>query len=250
MSSKLQQKIALVTGGSGEIGAEVCRQLAKKQYKVILASKNKKRIATVCDFLNTNNLDIIPFKLDITSEKDIENVYKFIMENFGKLDVLVNNAAVYLDNRVNGVYPNFFELDFKTLKKTMEVNFYGAFCLSHKFLPTMQSNNYGRIVNVSSGMARFEDLDIRGPFYRMSKVALNALTCILADSCKNTNICINSVCPGWVRSQMGGSQAVRSPYEGALGIVWAATLPKSGPSGKFFRDGDALDWCLKLGDPY
>lgn len=250
MGSKENRKIALVTGGSGGIGAEVCKQLSENKYKVILSGKNKNKVNNVCNLLNKNNLDIIPYELDITSETDIKNVYNYIIEKFGKLDVLVNNAAVYIDNRVNDVYPNFFDLDLEMLKKTMEVNFYGAFSLSHKFLPIMQANNYGRIVNVSSGMARFEDLDNRGSLYRISKVTLNALTCILADLCKEADICINSVCPGWVRSQMGGNKAVRSPYEGALGIVWAATLPSGGPSGKFFRDGEPLDWCLKLGDPY
>jgi len=250
MNKEVNRKIALVTGGSGGIGTEVCKQLAEKNYKVILTGKDQNKVNAVCHFLNKNNLDIIPFKLDVTSEENVKNIYNFIMENFGRLDVLVNNAAVYFDNRVNGIYPKFFDLDSETLRKTMEVNFYGAFCLSHKFIPIMQSNNYGRIVNVSSGMARFEDLDIRGPFYRMSKVALNALTCILADVCKGLDICINSVCPGWVQSKMGGSKAVKSPYEGAMGIVLAATLPEGGPSGKFFRDGEALDWCLKLGDPY
>jgi NAD(P)-dependent dehydrogenase (short-subunit alcohol dehydrogenase family) len=245
-----RKKIALVTGATGGIGAEVSKQLAEKDYKVILAGQNDKKLDTVYHELTTRNLDVIPFKLDVTSEENIKNCVDFVLNYFGKLDVLINNAAVYFDNRVDGIYPDFFSLDGNFLKKTMEVNFYGPFYLSQLFLPIMQFNNYGRIVNVSSGMARFEDLDKRGPFYRMSKVSLNSLTCILASLCVDQDICINSVCPGWVRSQMGGDNAIRSPYEGALGIVWAATLPTGGPSGKFFRDGEPLDWNLKLGDPY
>lgn len=242
--------VALVTGGNGALGEAISYQLADKGYEVILAGRNEVELEKKTTDMQKKFSHVYSVILEVTSQESIENCYKVIIKKYGKLDVLVNNAAIYPDNRVDEIYPNFFDLNFEDLKKTIETNFYGAFNLSRKFLPDMIKNNFGRIVNVSSGMARFEDLDTRGPFYRMSKVALNSLTCILAELCRGKDICINSVCPGWVRSKMGGTQAVRSPAEGARGIVWAAMLPTGGATGQFFRDGEPLDWCLKLGDPY
>jgi NAD(P)-dependent dehydrogenase (short-subunit alcohol dehydrogenase family) len=250
MHDNKNKLIALVTGANSALGMEISKQLAQIGHTVIISGRNAKEVNLIAKNLKSSVFDIDSFVLDVNSVVNIDNIYEFVMTKYSRLDILVNNAAIYPDNRVNDIYPDFFELSFSDLQRTIETNFYGPFNLSRKFMPQMLKQDFGRIVNVSSGMGRFEDLDKRGSFYRMSKVALNSLTCILADISKEKDICVNSVCPGWVRSKMGGIKAVRSAYEGARGIVWAATLPKDGPSGQFFRDEMSLDWCLKRGDPY
>jgi len=124
----------------------------------------------------------------------------------------------------------------------METNTFAPLMMVRAFIPMMIAQNYGRIVNVSSGMGEFGDLNNYGPSYRLSKLALNGITLMLANAVKGKNVLVNAVCPGWVRTDMGGSNAERDLETGASGIVWAATLPDEGPHGGFFRDGEKIDW--------
>ena len=124
----------------------------------------------------------------------------------------------------------------------METNVFGPVQLCLALVPMMKVNNYGRLVNVSSGMGQLSDMNGGYPGYRISKTALNALTRILADELRDANILVNSVCPGWVKTDMGGPDAPRTPNQGANTIVWLATLPDGGPTGGFFRDRQQIDW--------
>lgn len=244
----MKTKVALVTGGNRGLGLEICRQLGQKGFHIILASRSSYKSKKSLDYLKNSvpDISITPTIVDVADYQNIEILFKFVLNKFGKLDMLINNAGIYLDNHINGNYPSIFNLDVLTLQETLKVNAFGPLVLMQKFIPLMIKNNYGRIVNVSSGMGRIQDLDTKGPFYRISKLTLNALTIIFAKTVADHNILINSVCPGWVSTRMGGKKALISVEEGASGIVWAATLPADGPNGVFFRNKKQLDWSKKL----
>jgi len=160
-----------------------------------------------------------------------------VEEEFGRLDVLVNNAGITDPWRGTAEDP-----DFDAVKDVLETNLFGAWRLAKAVLPLMRRNGYGRIVNLSSGMGQLSDMGGHSPGYRVSKTGLNALTRMLASELAAENILVNSVCPGWVRTDMGGSGARRSVEEGADTPVWLATLPNGGPSGGFFRDRKPIPW--------
>src|ERR671916_343620 len=128
------------------------------------------------------------------------------------------------------------DADLEVVKETLEMNLFGAWRLCEAFVPLMQRNGYGRVVNISSGMGALEEMGGGSPAYRVSKTVLNALTRILASKRRGSGILVNSVCPGWIRTDMGGSGATHSVEEGADTPIWAATLPNNGPTGGFFRD--------------
>ncbi|WP_370589421.1 SDR family NAD(P)-dependent oxidoreductase [Thermoactinomyces sp. CICC 10522] len=246
-----EKRVAVVSGANRGIGKEVCRQLKIKGYQVCLTARNENDAHRTAQELDCTGKMVIGHQLDVTDQKSIECLRDFITQEFGRVDVLINNAGVFLDNEMNGQYPSILEMDAQLLISTMEANVCGALSLIQVFFPYMKQANYGRIVNVSSGMGRIASMQVNesirrdlrsGPFYRISKAALNIVTRIIAAEAAGFNILVNAVCPGWVRTRMGGSRAVRSVEEGAKGIVWAATLPNDGPSGGFFRDGKSLNW--------
>ena len=238
MESKI---IALVTGANKGIGFEVTRQLGVKGIHVIMTSRDEKKGQAAFERMQNHGLDISFQKLDVTDKEDIKWLSSFIKKEYGKLDILVNNAGVFLDNR-DSEDVSIFHSKVDTIRNTLETNTFGALLLCQEFIPLMKKNNYGRIVNVSSGMGQLSDMNGGYAGYRLSKVSLNALTKIFADELKETNVLINSVCPGWVKTDMGGPNATRSVEEGVETIVWLATLPDSGPSGGFFRDKEIIPW--------
>jgi NAD(P)-dependent dehydrogenase (short-subunit alcohol dehydrogenase family) len=230
-------KIALVTGANRGLGLETCRQLAKLGITVILSSRDSRQGKQALHGLETAG-QLVFHPLDVTDEDSIAQMATFIREQYGRLDILVNNAGIFPDK----IEKSALDTPVDTLRATMETNLYGPFRLCQVFIPMMQKNNYGRIVNLSSGMGQLSDMNGCCPGYRTSKTALNAVTRLFADELKGTNVLINSVCPGWVRTDMGGSNASRSVEEGADTIVWLATLPDDGPSGGFFRDRQTIPW--------
>ncbi|MEM9671548.1 MAG: SDR family oxidoreductase [Bacteroidota bacterium] len=227
--------IALVTGGNRGIGLEVCRQLAKAGHQVILTSRDEEKGQQAVDELD--NERIISHPLDVTNDDSIEKVRRFVEEKFGRLDILVNNAGINYDT-----WQNAEQADLETVEETFNTNVLGPWRLSQAFIPLMRKNGYGRIVNVSSGAGALNGMGGGTLAYSVSKAALNVLSIKLAADLKGTDILINSVCPGWVRTDMGGKEAPRSVAEGANGIVWAATLLQGGPTGGFFRDGKRIEW--------
>lgn len=235
-------KIAVVTGANRGLGLETCRQLAQRGLTVILTSRDEGKGQSAADQLRKEGLEVRPFALEVTSARSIEKLRKFIADDYGRLDVLVNNAGVFLDPRGDGdpAASSVLRADIDTLRASMETNLYGPLRLCQALIPLMQGS--GRVVNLSSGMGQLSEMNGGCPGYRFSKTALNALTRTLADELQDTRIKVNSVCPGWVRTDMGGPNATRPLEEGAATIVWLATLPDDGPSGGFFRDKQRIPW--------
>ena len=227
------QKIALVTGANKGLGFATAEELAKQGYKVILTSRSDKGEEKTKE-LKDQGLDVEFRKLDIQDEKSIQALFDGVKKDFGRLDVLVNNGAILLDRER--------QADKKMLLETFETNVVGNYLLIEKFLPLMIANKYGRIVNVSSGMGELTYMSSDFPAYRISKTALNAVTRIFHAQKKIPEVLINSVCPGWVKTDMGSDRAPLTIDQGIKGIVWAATLPEGGPSGDFFRHGEKIEW--------
>lgn len=234
------QKVVVVTGGNRGLGFEASRQLAKQGYKVILTSRNEDKGKDAAQKLQAEGLDVISYSLDVTSDESSQNLAEFIRQNFSKLDALVNNAGIYIDAQTGS--NSIINAKIDTLQRTIDTNVYGVVRVTQALIPLMKAQKYGRIVNVSSGMGQLTDMGGGSPGYRISKTALNAVTRIFASELIGTNILVNSVCPGWVKTDMGGTNAPRNPEQGVDTIVWLATLPDDGATGGFFRDRQPIDW--------
>lgn len=233
-------KIALVTGANRGIGLETCRQLGRLGHVVLLTSRNVEKGRKSVESLRSEGLDVRHGLLDVTDRDSIAECVRRVERDFGHLDVLVNNAGIMLDSSKRGA--SIFQAEAWLLRETFDTNTLGPLLVAQAFMPLMRGARCGRIVNVSSGMGQLSGMDGEYPGYRISKTALNAVTCILARELDGTGIKVNSACPGWVRTDMGGSRAPRSPEQGADTIVWLATLPDDGPSGGFFRDRESIPW--------
>jgi NAD(P)-dependent dehydrogenase (short-subunit alcohol dehydrogenase family) len=244
MSDKSAKPVAVVTGANRGLGLETARQLAKRDIRVIITSRNAGKGEMALEKLLAEGLDVLFQPLDVTSETSVAELGAFIHSRCGRLDILVNNAGVFLDSHGSeeAGSASVFTASLETLTTTLKTNVYGPLMLAQELVPLMKHQHYGRIVNLSSGMGQLSEMEGRSPAYRISKTALNALTRILAAETQGFNILVNSVCPGWVRTDMGGPHAERPVEEGAAGIVWAATLPDDGPTGGFFRDGQPIPW--------
>lgn len=233
----MEQKVAIVTGGNRGIGLEIGRQLARRGLRVLLAARDRARGEEAAAALRDEGLDADFHRLDVTDQTSVRRLVKDVADRIGRADVLVNNAAIYVDRGLSAV-----EVDLALVRQTMETNFYGPLRLCRLFVPLMQRHGYGRVVNVSSRMGSLHHMGGRALAYRTSKTALNALTRVLAAELQGTNILVNSVDPGWVRTEMGGDHAARSVEEGADTAVWLATLPDDGSTGGFFRDRQPVQW--------
>jgi NAD(P)-dependent dehydrogenase (short-subunit alcohol dehydrogenase family) len=227
-------QIALVSGGNRGIGLEIVRQLAERGTTVILGSRNEKEGQSAAEGLLGN---VLVRQLDVADEESVDRLVSSIEDEFGQLDILVNNAGIANDGGQRGV-----DADLERVREALEANLFGAWRLCEAFIPLMRHHGYGRIVNISSGLGALNDMGGGSPGYRVSKASLNVLTRILASELRGTGILVNSVCPGWVRTDMGGSGATRSIEEGADTPVWAATLADNGPTGGFFRDRRPIPW--------
>jgi len=227
-------RVALVSGANRGIGREVVRQLAEKGITTILGSRDEEKGRAAAEGMDG---DVRVRQLDVTDDRSVDRLARSVEEEFRRLDILVNNAGISNDRGQRGV-----DADLDVVRETLEMNLFGAWRLCEAFVPLMQRNRYGRIVNVSSGMGALNDMGGGSPAYRVSKTSLNALTRILASELRGTGILVNSVCPGWVQTDMGGSGASRAVEEGVDTPVWAATLPNNGPTGGFFRDRRQIPW--------
>ncbi|MDH5534861.1 MAG: SDR family oxidoreductase [Betaproteobacteria bacterium] len=233
------KRIAVVTGANRGIGFEVCRQLARRgDVKVVLTSRNEEKGKAAAEKLAAEGLAVEFHRVDVTDGETIGALASSLEATHGRCDVLVNNAGVMLDPRGSRA------LDAKpeTFANTLEVNFLGPLRLAQALVPLMKRNGYGRIVNFASGLGQLADMGTGTPAYRVSKTALNALTRMLSAELNGSGILVNSMCPGWVRTDMGGAQAPRTVEQGADTAVWLATLPVDGPTGGFFRDRKPMTW--------
>ncbi|MEH7086889.1 SDR family oxidoreductase [Neobacillus drentensis] len=230
-------KVALVTGGNRGIGYELVKQLALKGFKVILASRDPEMGYEAVQNLKELGLDVSCVEMDVANQESIHQVATTVNKRYGRLDVLINNAGVYLEENKRLV-----ATDPSILEKTMATNFFGAYHVICSFIPLMEKQSYGRIINVSSEYGAMSEMSYPGVgAYKLSKFALNGLTRLLAAEI-NGDIKINSVDPGWVSSDMGGPSAPRTPKQAAESILWLATVGPEGPNGGFFRDGKRIEW--------
>lgn len=238
------KRIAIVTGGNRGLGFEVCRQLAKNNLKVILTSRDQASGNSKTEELKSEGLDVTYKQLDVSNSDSIAALYQAVEQEFGWIEILINNAGVLLDRDENIQHhpSQLFQTEKETFIRTFETNVIGAFQMCEAFVPGMKEHKYGRVVNVSSGMGQLSDMGAGYPAYRISKTALSGVTRYFSSQTNGTNVLVNAVCPGWVKTDMGGPNAPRTIDQGVDTIVWAALLPDSGPNGEFFRDRHPIPW--------
>ncbi len=227
----MNPKVALVTGANRGIGFETVRQLLKRGYFTILTSRRETDGKAALAKLRRYSDRLCYQQLDVGDDKSVAQAAAAVRQQFGRLDILINNAGINYDTWQNAV-----DADLEVVQDTLNVNLLGPWRTCQAFIPLMRSNGYGRIVNVSSGSGSLADMGGGTPAYGISKAALNALTIKLGAELRGTGILVNAVCPGWVKTDMGGPSAPRSTEQGTETIVWLAELPARGPSGRFFRD--------------
>ena len=231
MTSPTPDTVSLVTGGNRGIGREVCRQLAGRGHIVVLTARSADAAAAAARAAGA-----VPLRLDVTDPVSVTAAASWVADRYGKLDVLVNNAAIAYDTGQRAA-----TADLAVVREAAETNLYGPWLMVEEFLPLLRRGDHPRIVNVSSEGASLASMGGGTPAYTASKVALNALTRMLAAELRGDRILVNAVCPGWVDTDMGGPGG-RPVADGAASVVWAAVLPDSGPTGGFFRDGHPLRW--------
>ena len=245
------QRVALVTGGNRGIGLEVCRGLARAGLKVILTGRDEAQLRQAQASLQAENIHVSTIELDVTDARMLEPpkglevsfIADWVQRKFDRLDVLVNNAGVVPDAHAYGAEDDsILDMSRSALELGMETHFHGPLALCRDLIPLMQANGYGRIVNVGTHMASLDEMGRGWPAYRISKLALNALTRVLAEELRGSNILVNAATPGWVQTRMGGEQAPLNAEQGADTLLWLATLPEDGPSGGFFEGRKPRAW--------
>ena len=225
--------VALVTGANRGIGREVARQLAERDYTVLLTARDEDKARAAAEELNG---DVRALALDVSDPAGIAAAVERVAADPGSLDVLVNNAGAGADFGVSGTEP-----DFGAIQESLDTNFFGAYRLTVALLPLLRRSEHPRVVSVSSGMGGVAEMGGWSPGYRVSKASLNAMTRILSTELADEGVLVNSACPGFVATDMGGPMgATKSVEDGAAGVVWLATLPDDGPTGGFFRDGEPV----------
>jgi NAD(P)-dependent dehydrogenase (short-subunit alcohol dehydrogenase family) len=231
-------RVALVTGANRGLGFETARQLLAKGLSVVLAGRDPVALERAHRTLSeSDQRRAVTVQMDVTSAASIATARRVLIEQVGSVNVLVNNAAVLL-----GENDDVLSITAEEYRRTFETNVFGVIEVCRGFVPEMARAGYGRVVNVSSSAGQLATMSAYAPAYSMSKAAVNALTRILAYTYRAEGVLVNAVDPGWVRTDMGGASAPRSPQEGADTIVWLATLPDGGPTGGFFRDRRAIEW--------
>ena len=239
------KRVALVTGGNRGIGYAIGRSLAQRGITVILGVRDPGKGAAACSRLQGEDLDVNFELLDVTDEDSLQTAVKHIQTQFGRLDILVNNAGILIDGAENAL-----DISRSTIEKTLQTNVMGPLMLCQNCVALMKAGGYGRIVNMSSALGSLSEMvdpdsaydGVGAPAYRLSKVALNAVTTLIAKEVRGENILVNSASPGWVRTDMGGDQAPLTPEQGADTPVWLATLPDGGPTGGLFRERRQIPW--------
>jgi NAD(P)-dependent dehydrogenase (short-subunit alcohol dehydrogenase family) len=236
-----ETRIALVTGANRGIGLEIVRQLSRQGLMAVLCSRSLEKGRAAAATLATEGLQPPVVALDVTDGDSIRAAVSEVMELFGRIDVLVNNAGI-LKEGFSPEDSSALDVAIDLVMQTYLTNTVGPLRLIQAIVPGMQERGYGRVVNVSSGAGQLADMGSGFPAYRMSKAALNALTRLTAAEIGPSPVKVNAMCPGWVKTGMGGPNATRSVDKGAETAIWLATLPDDGPTGGFFRDMKPIPW--------
>jgi NAD(P)-dependent dehydrogenase (short-subunit alcohol dehydrogenase family) len=228
------KKIALVTGANKGIGFEVARQLARMDFRVFLSARNPNAGRKAAAQITQGEIAFL--ELDVSKTESIRDATREFSRHVDRLDVLVNNAGILLDEDESAL-----TITADIFEKTLRTNVLGPWLVAQAFVPFLEKSAVPRIVNVSSGGGQLADgADGWAPCYCVSKTALNGVTVQLAAALPK--FAVNSVCPGWVRTEMGGENARLSIAEGASGIVWLAAEAPQSLTGKFFRDRKVIPW--------
>lgn len=239
-----ERKIALITGANKGIGKEIARQLGAQGLTVLLGARDEGRGAAAADELKREGINARAIPLDVADQKSIDAAARRIEGEFGRLDVLVNNAGIALDR----VPPS--QLDMDTLRRTYDTNFFGVFAVTQAMLPLLRKSEAGRIVNMSSGLGSLtQHSDPNGPYtgvnllaYNSSKTALNALTVQFAIELKDTPIKVNAADPGFTATDLNQHRGTRTVEQGAIAAVRLAALPADGPTGGYFNEDGPVPW--------
>ena len=238
MAIMTDSRVALVTGANRGIGLEVCRQLAARGFHVLLTARDPAKADVAARGMRTSGAgSVTAATLDVTDADSIRALAGDLAARALAVSVLVNNAGILV-----GEDEGILETPIAELRATFETNVLGAVAVCQAFVPGMIERGHGRVVNVSSEAGQLTSMETYAPAYSMSKTALNAFTRQLGAATRGTDVLVNSACPGWVRTDMGGPGAPRSVEEGADTIVWLATLAPKGPTGGFFRDRRQIEW--------
>jgi NAD(P)-dependent dehydrogenase (short-subunit alcohol dehydrogenase family) len=242
----MTKKIVFITGANKGIGYEVARQLAAtKEFIVLLGARDSQRGAAAAQKLTAEGeVHFVP--IDVADEQSIAAAAELVAKQWGKVDVLINNAGIILELSVK-IRPAALELPM--LKETFETNVFGAFAVIHHFLPLLKQSETAQIINVSSTLGSLTSMsDPNNMYYgantlayNASKSALNALTVAFAKDLASEQICVNSICPGWVKTDLGTDAAYLTVEQGAAIIVKFATM-ENPPTGKFFEDNGEIPW--------
>ena len=241
------KKVALITGANKGLGYEMAKQLGQAGVTVVLAARDKAKGEKAAETLKAEGLDVRFLKLDVTNKKDYAEAAAYLEKNFGKLDILINNAGISADGLTG---TNVSATTEQSLEDTFETNFFAPIALTQALLPLLKKSEAGRIVNMSSILgSQTLHADPNSPIYNFkslsydaSKAALNSFTIHLAHELKDTKIKVNSAHPGWVKTDMGTDAAPMEIPEGGKTGVALALLDESGPSGGFFHMGQTLPW--------
>jgi NAD(P)-dependent dehydrogenase (short-subunit alcohol dehydrogenase family) len=228
--------VVVVTGGNRGIGFEICRQLAARGARVMLTARSPAHGAAAVKKLAAQKLAAECQPLDVTNGDQIGALRDVLKDTWGRLDVLINNAGIIAKGEAPAL-----EVDLATVRTTLETNALGPLHLSQALVPLLRQAASPRIINMSSGMGALTDMDGGYAAYRMSKTALNAVTAILAAELRGA-VAVNAVCPGWVKTDMGGANAEREVTEGADTAVWLALDAPQSLTGKFLRDRKVIAW--------
>ncbi|TQK53609.1 NAD(P)-dependent dehydrogenase (short-subunit alcohol dehydrogenase family) [Brevibacillus sp. AG162] len=237
------QRLAVVTGGNRGIGREIARQLSVKGLQVLITTRDEEKGRQTVEEMRKEGLSVVYQVVDVTDAESIRQMVERVKSDFGRLDVLVNNAGIILDRSVSVL-----DVGESVMRETFETNYFGALRIIQASVPLMKEHRYGRIVNISSGLGAFDILQgllgLKGSSsaYRLSKTMLNALTCLVAQDVADIGIKVNAVCPGRVQTDMGGEDAPITVEQGADTAVWLATMEKDCPNGGFFRERMPIAW--------
>jgi len=245
MAEHSNKRIALVTGANKGLGYETARRLASQGMTVLLGVRDERRGKESAAKLQAEGLDVQFLPLDANDQSTHKAARNFIEDRFGRLDILVNNAAIALDMNQK---PS--EVDMQTIRKTFDTNFFGVISVTQALLPLIRKSDAGRIVNVSSGLGSltqnsdpdWEFYPVKLLAYNSSKTALNAFTVMLAHELRDTAIKVNSADPGFTATDMNDHRGYKTVEQGAAVIIQLATLPADGATGSYFDDQGVLPW--------
>lgn len=237
MARQSSEKIVLVTGGNRGIGLEVARQLGRRGWRVLIGTRDARAGERAAAELNAAGAKVESLALDVSDSAGIRAAAEEFGRRADRLDVLINNAGIYPDEGVN-----ILTVGRDLLTRTFQTNTFGPVEVTQTFRPFLRASGAGRVINVSSGYGQLDGLSPDVPSYCLSKLALNGVTLMLAPALKADGVAVNSMCPGWVRTDMGGPNASRSVEEGADTAVWLAAEAPHELTGRFFRDRKEIPW--------